>query len=121
MATAPRIAMTAVKTLSGLSIPCQDFPEKATQTFKKGALCVVTTGFLLECGADPVRIMGIARRDGQNVASDGLKSNIVDLAHPDTVFLGNMDTSGSEGAGTATQADMGVKYGVQKHASNGTW
>lgn len=121
MATAPRIAMRAVKTLSGLSIPTQDFQEKASQTFKVGAVCVLTTGYVLEAGADPTRILGIARLAGQNLASDGLKNNIVELAHPDTVFLGNMDTSASEGNGTATQADMGVKYGIFKHSTNGTW
>lgn len=37
------------------------FPVTAAQTFIAGALVVVTTGALVECGADPAAILGIAQ------------------------------------------------------------
>lgn len=36
------------------------FPVTAAQTFIDGALVVLTTGALVECGADPALILGIA-------------------------------------------------------------
>ena len=121
MATAPRIAITPVKTLTGLSVPQESFQEAATQTFSKGALVRLASGYLTECGTDPVLIMGVASRDGQNGAAAGDKSQAVYLAHPDTLFKGNLDTSGSEGNGTTAVTDRGKNYGVAKASSGGTW
>jgi hypothetical protein len=114
-----RVPIRAVKTLSGLTFPTQDFPEAATQTFKAGAPVVLSSGYLQECGADPALVMGIASRNGQNGASAGLKRQTVILAHPDVLFLGNLD-NGS--AGTASAAtDIGKKYGIAKHGGTGHW
>lgn len=66
-------------------------PVTAAQTFKKGALCVLSTGLLVECGANPAAINAIALCD----ASVGLDprgsiyggTNIpVIVPQPDTVF-----------------------------------
>jgi hypothetical protein len=97
------------------------FPEKASSTFKKGALCFVNAGFLDECGADPSLMMGIATADGSNNAADGGVNNIVELAHPDTLFRGYVDTSASEGTGTTATTDLGKGYGFTKSATGGIW
>jgi hypothetical protein len=120
MATAPRIEFQAVKPLVGLSIAQESFPEAATQTFKKGACVVLTAGYLGECGAAPALIMGIASRAGQNGATAGAKSQSVYLAHPDTLFLGNLD-NGVTGTGTTAAANRGASYAVIKHPGTGKW
>jgi hypothetical protein len=118
MATAPFQAIRPVRSLTGLPYPRQAVPEAATQTFKLGALVVCTSGFLVECGADPALILGVASRAGQNGASAGLKENVVYLAHPDTLFVGNLDTSASEGAGVTAATDRFLTYGVAKRTSS---
>lgn len=120
MATQPRIPFLAVRTLSGTSVPCEAFPEKASQTFKKGAPVYLLDGYLQEVGTDPKLIMGIARGDGQNGATDGAKTQTVDLAHPNTLFVGNMD-SGAGGAGVTAANQRGRMYGITKHGGTGYW
>ena len=120
MATQPRIAIHAVRTLSGMSVPREEFPEAATQVFKKGAPVVLTAGYLGECGANPALIMGIATRDGQNGATPGAKSQVVELAHSDTLFLGNID-AGSAGTGVTAATNRGAMMGLTKHVASGKW
>lgn len=119
MATAPKIAIRAVRTLSGYSIPRMDFPEAAAQTFKKGAPLVLTVGYLNECGADPALIIGFATRDGQDGTAAGDKTQTVELASPDTVFEGNIG-DGSDAAVTAA-TDRGKAYGIAKRSADGKW
>jgi hypothetical protein len=113
-----RMSIRVYKTLSGMSIPTQDFPEAASQTFKAGALVTVVAGLLQECGPDPALIMGVATRDGQNALA-GAKRQVVALAHPDTLFLATLDN----GAGTRVSAatDRALQLGVAKHGGTGTW
>ena len=119
MATQPRIAFQAVKPLVGLSIPQENFPEAATQTFKQGACVRLTAGYLGECGADPELIMGIASREGQSGSASGDKNQSVYLAHPATLFMGSLD----DGAGTyvSLATDRGKMYGIAKHSGTGKW
>jgi hypothetical protein len=97
-----------------------ELPEGASQTFKAGALCVFASGYVAECGADPALITGLATRDGQNAAAGTKRQNFI-LAHPATLFLGYLDTSASEGAGTTAATDRGLSYGVAKNAATGKW
>ena len=46
--------------------------EGASQTFKKGAPLVASSGYLIEASADPTTIFGVAEEDGEN-ASAGVK------------------------------------------------
>ena len=71
MATSPRIAFTAVRTLNGMGIPRQEFKEAASTTFKAGAPLVVASGYANECGDDPALIVGIASKDGQGGSEAG--------------------------------------------------
>jgi len=103
-----------------MSVPRQDFPEAATQTFKAGAPVYLNLGYLNECGANPQLIMGIASRDGQSGSAAGAKTQTVVLAHPDTLFIGNLDASAAL-TGTGAATDRGKMYGITKHASNGKW
>jgi len=118
MATQPRIAFRPVRTLSGLAVPGEEFAEAASQTFVQGAVVWVEWGYLTECGTNPARIMGVASRAGQN-GTAGTKKQLVFLAHPDTLFLGNLDN----GSGTLATAlgDRGRYYGVTKEGTSGKW
>jgi hypothetical protein len=119
MATAPRIALRAVKTMYGTQLPTLGVPEKAGAAFKVGAPVVGTAGFVDECGADPVSILGIATKAGQLGGTDGAKTNTVHLAAPGTLFVGNLD----DGAGSQVSAvaDRFKLYGIAKHAGTGKW
>jgi hypothetical protein len=113
-----RAPFRAVKTLSGMSIPAHNFPEAATQTFKAGAPVTLTAGYIAETGTDGAKILGIASRDGQN-APVGVRNQVVILAHPDTVFLGNL----SDAAGTLVSAatHRGAAIGMAKDVPSGKW
>ena len=119
MATSPRIAFTAVRTINGMGIARQDFKEAASTTFKAGAPLVVASGYANECGADPALILGIATKDGQGGATAGAKSQTVVVAHPGTIFLGNLSNS-ADNAVTA-QTDIMTGYGIAKHSGTGKW
>lgn len=121
MATHPKIKIRAVKTLSGMSVPRERFPEAASQTFKQGALVYLQDGYLQECAANPQLIMGVAVQDGGNGGSAGAKGQEVELAHPDTLFIGNLSQTGSEDSGVGAATDRGKMYGVTKHSTDGRW
>lgn len=92
--------------------------EKASQTFKTGAVLVQdgATGFLQEGSANPSRIMGVAEEDGHNVASP-TASDVIHYAAAldDTIFVGNLST------GQATSLlILGNRYGITKVGDNWT-
>jgi len=120
VATSPRIAFRAVRSLSGLAIPSENFAEAASQTFKQGAPVYLLVGYLNICGTDPVLIMGIASRDGQNNGSAGVVNQLVFLAHPDTLFVGNVDNNAG-GSGTTSVLDRGRNFGITIHSGSGKW
>ena len=121
MATAPVVPFWPCKSVTGLPYPRQEVPETASVTFKRGAPVVCTSGFLAECGADPALILGIASKDGQNGGSNGLKKQVVYIAHPDVLFKGNLDDSGAIGTGVTAATDRFLTYGIAKRASGGLW
>lgn len=110
--------MSAVRNLLGTVIPKETFPEKATQTFKKGALLKQNGGYVDECGADPTLVTGLATQDGQSGATDGAKSQVIEIAHPGILFVGNLSNAGD--TAVTAQTDQGAAYGVAKH-SGGKW
>jgi hypothetical protein len=121
MATQAKIAMRAARTIFGTPVPRLSWPEKASSTFKKGAVVFANAGFLDEAGANPALILGLACQDAQNGASDGAKSQLVELATPSTIFRGYLDTSAGEGTGTGAATDLQKGYGTTKSATGGVW
>jgi hypothetical protein len=106
--------------MSGPGLPSIELPEGANQTFKAGAPVTFVAGFIAECGVDPVLIVGLATKDGQNAATGKMRQDII-LAHPATLFLGYLDTSAAEGAGVSAAIDRGLSYGIAKNAATGKW
>jgi hypothetical protein len=117
MATQGKIAMRAVKTLSGVTIPRGAFQEKVSQTYVRGALVVLdANGQLTECGADPALIMGVAVGNGLNQAVNIDPRQLVELAHPGVLFRGYADLPAGEGTGVLALTDRGLAHGVAKAA-----
>lgn len=121
MATQARIPMRAVRTLSGNPIPRLALPEKAGQTFLKGAVCMIeaASGYVIECSANPTLIAGLANAAGGNTSSSGTNTQVLELAHPDTLFRGYLDNNDG-GTGTAAQTDQGKGYGITKSGTSPT-
>lgn len=97
------------KTFSGGPPFRMAVPEKASQTFYKGAVVVAdTAGKITEASADPTRILGVAEEDGHNVSSP-TDSDVCHfaVASPDTLFVGNVTT-------TTALTDIGASYGITK-------
>lgn len=91
-----------------------ELPEKATQTFKKGAPLVYNGGYLEEAGSAPATISYIAARDGQNGGSDGTY-NVIAWR----LTAGDQWEISAEDA--VTVADNGTNYGLVKDATTGFW
>jgi hypothetical protein len=89
-------------------------PEKASQTFKKGAPLVLNGGYLEEAGTAPATAAYIAAQDGQNGASDGLYNS---LAY--RIVAGDQYEFSCEDA--LTVADNGAVYGLVKDGTTGFW
>lgn len=120
MATAIQRAIEVARTISGNSPWTLAFPEAASQTFKKGAFVTLdASGRVVECGADPARILGIAAADGANDSVAGNSSTTVWIAGDDTIFVGNVGLTGALTQVTAN-TDVGGRYGISKNAASPT-
>lgn len=95
-------------------------PVTAAQTFKKGAFCVLSTGSMVECGANPTQIHGLALCDA-SVGLDARGSiyggtNIpFIMLQPDMI----LKISSSTTPVFATHVGTGTVYGVTK--TSGVW
>lgn len=98
--------------------PTLTYPEAASQTFKKGAPIVFTSGgtTVEEGGTNPTFIIGIADHDGQNTtasAKDTATTPLTELTFEG--ILGNGDLTDY----TLLAADVGDRYGITKAAGGG--
>jgi hypothetical protein len=111
--------MVAVRNLYGPTIPAEEQKEAASATYALGACCVLSSGYIDECGADPALVFGLARKAGQNGSSAGDNSAIFTLALPGILYVGNLATSAT--AGVTAQTDVGTAYGIAKETTDNTW
>jgi hypothetical protein len=89
-------------------------PEKASQTYKIGALLVLNGGYIEEAGTAPATIWGIAAQAGQNGSTDGAKTALVwRLVAGDQYEVSFEDSY--------AVADVGGNYGLVKDATSGFW
>jgi hypothetical protein len=104
--------------LDGGSIPVLSFPEAASQSFVKGDLVYLASGYLTLCGADPTAILGIALEDAHN-GSAGAYQIMVSLITAQTIVF--MSVYHSTAANDKIEAvDMGTLYEIDKPVA-GTW
>jgi hypothetical protein len=100
------------------------------QTFVTGALLTLTSGELVECGADPVAVVGVAGASyntnyGQDAANSpvvvtGLEVVVPVLIADDVNVFTCRGVNGATDPVTPAVADIGVGYGVVK-TSDGSW
>lgn len=119
---AARVRALATGSKLGLySTPSIVQGEGASQTFKKGAVLVNgsagNVGMVVEAGADPSGILGVAEEDGKNLAV-GVGSCRFVPAIPNQVFEMTID----DGTGTyaLVAGDKNKQYGIAKDGS-GIW
>lgn len=92
----------------------KEYPEAASQTYKKGALVILSSGTIAEAGAAPATVFGIALKDGNNAADTSTNA----LVYP---IKGNEDFSITL-LESLTQAMLGSQdCGVVKDATTGVW
>lgn len=89
-------------------------PEKASQTYKKGAPLVFNGGYIEEAGTAPATIRFFAAEDAHNGGSDGTYECIVWPIGADDLWEISMEDS-------AAVADHGGVYGLVKDATSGFW
>ncbi len=103
-----------------MSSRCAEAPEKATQTFKAGAVLKNNGGFLDEAAVDVVTgIVGIAARDGQNGSADGDKTVTYYPILPGAIFEATLEDQLNEDHMLA-DADLYTAKALQKD-SDGVW
>lgn len=120
MATLSLAPMVLNTLMAHSSIPIWHAPEDPSETFKQGALLVLTagTGQIAECGADPALVQGVSL----TVAS-GVTGRDVPYIKPmrGLVFEVSMDESGGQGVYALVQTDLGKRYGAAKDSTTGYW
>lgn len=94
------------------------FPVTAGETFKKGAFCVLTTGALVECGANPAIISGIALCDA-SVGLDPRGSIYGGTLIPFIELQPDMVLKLSSATTPDFATHMGKVYGITK--TSGIW
>lgn len=119
---ATRVRMMATGAKDGLySTPSMVQGEGASQTFKRGAVLINgssgNVGTVVEAGADPTGILGIAEEDGENLAVSVASTRFVPaLSH--CTFEGSLDDN--TGTYALVAGDKNKLYGIAKDA-NGIW
>lgn len=119
MATKPLFPAFLAGTVSGNAPQTIGLPEKATQTYKPGAILTLdANGYVAEAGADPVRILGVSQRLAGNAATDGVgpKAEFW-VANRDNLFRMNIYHSTVESA-VWDHRYVGRAYGIIKVGDN---
>jgi hypothetical protein len=114
-----RYPIRASRRLGLYSTPGMEAPEGASQTFKKGAILVASSGNLVEGGTNPSALVGIADRDGQNASAGVKKVQFTPLVEG-ILFEASLDSAGALGTYVSLATDLFAEYGVTKDAA-GIW
>jgi hypothetical protein len=85
-----------------------NFPEAASQTFKKGQAIYLSSGKVAACATDAVLIAGFACQDASGITDTEIA---VAIAQPGTLFEMNIYHSTPASAITAV-TDVGTRYGL---------
>lgn len=107
-------------TVSGNNPQTIRLPEKAAMTYFGGAILTLdANGMVAEAGADPVRVIGVATRPGQNGTADGDKYTELWVANRDNLFRANLfHTSAGNASSVWDHRYVGRAYGLVKVSNN---
>jgi len=118
MATIPLMRAVVANTESGSEPLVINYPEAASQTFKKGALVYLSGGYVTACATDGAVIAGMAADDAHNASSAGLY-NIGVVVFSENVIL-EMNKVTTAGAVSATAVtDVGKTFGLYVDSTTG--
>jgi hypothetical protein len=115
-----RLPLAAAQREGLSSTPSRVAPEKASQTFKRGAVLVNNLGYLEKGGVNPRAVVGVSEEPGESAATDGAKTCRYVPALPHVVFEGSIDTSAALGTGAVAAADLFAEYGLTEDPA-GVW
>lgn len=105
-------------TVSGNNPQTVRLPEKAAMTYFPGAVLTLDgNGYVAEAGADPVRIIGVATRPGQNGTNDGDKFTELWVANRDNLFRANLYHT-TQASSVWDHRYVGRAYGLVKVSNN---
>jgi hypothetical protein len=110
MATAPLQEMQLVRSAVG-ELRLSSALEAATQTFKKGELVYLASGYLTECSDNPSLIAGIAAEDGHNDSSAGTHTVTYVPIVPGDILEANTTT-------LTTATNVGTVYDLYRDTTN---
>lgn len=118
MATITEKRIDVAYTISGNTPQTIVTPEAANQTFKAGAILTLdAAGRVIEATSpNPVRILGVAEADANNLAASSTNLSRVLLANDDTVFRANVKATQ-----VTAQSDLGQVYGLFQDATPDIW
>lgn len=103
------------------SIPLWNAPEAASETSKKGAVMLFTSGYLTQAAASPVvKIAGVSTTDGHNDAAAGTHNMEYVPALPGLRFEGTLCVD-STNTHVLVATDLGVAYGILIDVTNNRW
>lgn len=113
-----------VETLGQFSLPLLPAQvEGSSQSFKKSAVLVYSSGKLVEASTNPTAIVGIACAPGQNVTTSPA-CQVIPI-RPNHIFEISIDAalsgSNAPGTGSLAQSNVGTTYGISKDAASGYW
>lgn len=106
---------------NGAPIEQRDYPEAASQTFKRGELVYLSSGKVTVAVADDTdvasgtKVLGIALRDASGTTDTAIP---VALANP--LFRWVLPVSNDGATQTTAVTQVGVAYELHKH-TNGKW
>lgn len=112
MATISLQEAEVVKTFHGGPPIIVNFPEAATQVYKRGDFVNLVAGKVTLAGTDPTQILGIACADASGVTD---RNASVILSTADTVFALNVTT-----AAVTAQTNLGLSFKITR-VSAGKW
>lgn len=107
----------------GLSIPQLTWPVDAAAVWVRGAVVIDDGGGeLVEGGADPTLIAGIATSKNPLTNTQGAATDAGKFipAKPGVEFEGSIDDSSALGTGAIAAGDLGTAYGITEDSS-GVW
>lgn len=98
--------------------------EGTTQSYKKGAPLVYSSGYVVEASANPTAILGIATANAGGTTHQAA-APIVPVNSRSLIFEISIDGAASNnnapGTGSLAQANVGSTYGITKDAASGFW
>lgn len=116
MSTLDMKPITVAKTISGNSPQLMNYPEAATQTFKRGEVVYLVSGKVTEIAGDtPSQILGIAADDASGTTDTSIG---VWIANDDTIFSASYSDDSQAAAATAVSI-VGFARDIDRDTANG--